>query len=102
MSTPGSRRLSWSPRHRGWLPLVRLHRFAFKYPTLEGSFETHARLAGSSTTPTISLNRGPAMWMYYEDPDKNTIELYYDSGYTEEDIPVELLKELHDESPSAN
>jgi len=50
--------------------------------------------------------------MYYEDPDKNTIELYYDSGYTEEDMvafyaggdryvtsptrfdPAELLKEL--------
>jgi len=27
------------------------------------------------------------MSVYYEDPDKNTIELYYDSGYTEDDIP---------------
>jgi len=53
------------------------------------------------------------MSMYYEDPDKNTIELYYDSGYTEEDMvafyaggdryilsptpfdPAELQKQLH-------
>jgi len=93
--------------------VARLNHFAFEYPTLAGLFETHARLAESSTTPTICLNHGPTMSMYYEDPDKNTIELYYDSGYTEDDMvafyaggdryimsptpfdPTELRKQLH-------
>ena len=92
--------------------VARLNHFAFEYPTLEELLETHVRLAASSATPTICLNHGPTMSMYYEDPDKNTIELYFDSGYTEDDMvafyaggdryvtsptpfdPAELLKDL--------
>jgi catechol-2,3-dioxygenase len=66
--------------------VARLNHFAFEYPTLKELFETHERLAGSSTTPTICLNHGPTMSMYYEDPDKNTIELYFDTGFTEDDL----------------
>ena len=93
--------------------VARLNHFAFEYPTREGLCETHSRLAGSSTTPSICLNHGPTISMYYEDPDKNTVELYFDSGYTEEDMvafyaggdryilsptpfdPVELQQKLH-------
>jgi catechol-2,3-dioxygenase len=99
--------------------VARLNHFAFEYPTLAGLFETHVRLAGSSITPEICLNHGPTMSMYYEDPDKNTIELYYDCGYTEDDMvafyaggdryvtsptpfdPTELLKELQNGMPAA-
>ena len=58
------------------------------------------------------MNHGPTMSMYYEDPGRNTVELYYDTRYTEEQItefyaggdryvlsaipfdPAELLKRL--------
>jgi len=66
--------------------VARLNHTAFEYPTLGVLLETHARLASSSTTPTICLNHGPTMSMYYQDPDQNTVELYFDSGYTEEDM----------------
>jgi len=99
--------------------VARLNHFAFEYPTLKELFDTHARLADSSTTPTICLNHGPTMSMYYEDPDRNTIELYYDCGYTEDDMvafyaggdryvmgptpfdPVALMKELRNGKPVA-
>jgi catechol-2,3-dioxygenase len=92
--------------------VARLNHFAFEYPTLKELFETHERLVGSSITPAICLNHGPTMSIYYEDPDRNNIELYYDSGYTEDDMlafyaggdryilgatpfdPADLLKEL--------
>jgi catechol-2,3-dioxygenase len=66
--------------------LSRMNHFAFEYPTLAELFEAHARIAGSSIFPTISLNHGPTMSMYYEDPDKNVVELFYDTQYTEEQI----------------
>ena len=44
----------------------------------------HARLADSAINPRIALNHGPTMSIYYQDPDQNTVELFYDNGYTEE------------------
>ena len=91
---------------------ARVNHFAFEYPTLRELLETHARLAESLINPKVSMNHGPTMSMYYEDPGKNTVELYYDTQYTEEEItefyaggdryvlsaipfdPAELLKEL--------
>ena len=64
----------------------RLNHFAFEYPTLAELFETYGRLAGTSILPTVSLNHGPTMSMYYEDPDHNVVELFYDTQYTEEQI----------------
>jgi catechol-2,3-dioxygenase len=99
--------------------VARLNHFAFEHSTLEELLETHARLAGSSTNPAVSLNHGLTMSIYYEDPDKNVIELYYDTGYTEEGIvafyaagdryilsptpfdPAALLKELQNGKPEA-
>jgi catechol-2,3-dioxygenase len=92
--------------------LSRLNHFAFEYPALVELFETHERLALSSILPTVSMNHGPTMSMYYQDPDKNVVELFYDTQYTEEQIaefyaggdryvlsaipfdPAEKLKEL--------
>jgi catechol-2,3-dioxygenase len=74
MAQPGSRGPS----------LARLNHFAFEYPTLAILFEAHARLADTGVNPVISLNHGPTMSVYYQDPDKNTVELFYDTGYTEE------------------
>jgi catechol-2,3-dioxygenase len=67
-------------------PVARLNHFAFEYPTLEALCGAYVRLAALSTTPTICLNHGATMSMYYDDPDKNSVELYLDSGYTEEEL----------------
>ena len=93
-------------------PVARLNHFAFEYGTLDELLETHARLIGSSKAPSICLNHGPTMSIYYQDPDKNTVELYFDTGFTEDDVlafyaggdryvlspipfdPAELLEEL--------
>jgi hypothetical protein len=60
--------------------------------------ETRQRIAKSSITPSICLNHGPTMSMYYEDPDHNAVELFYDNKFSEEQIlafdPAELLQEL--------
>ena len=66
--------------------LSRLNHFAFEYPTLAELFETHERLAGSSILPAVSLNHGPTMSIYYQDPDRNVVELFYDNQYTDEQI----------------
>jgi catechol-2,3-dioxygenase len=91
---------------------ARVNHFAFEYPTLEALLETHERLAAATIIPTICFNHGPTMSMYYEDPSKNNVELYYDCEYTEQQIaefyaggdryvlgaipfdPAQLLKEL--------
>jgi catechol-2,3-dioxygenase len=64
----------------------RLNHFAFEYPTLAGMLETHQRIAKSSITPSMCLNHGPTMSMYYEDPDHNAVELFYDNKFSEEEI----------------
>jgi catechol-2,3-dioxygenase len=64
----------------------RLNHFSFEYPTLEDLLETHARLAKEGINPAECLNHGPTVSMYFPDPDKNTIELFYDAKYTEDQI----------------
>ena len=63
--------------------LARLNHFAFEYPTLAELFETYERLAGSSILPAVSMNHGPTMSVYYQDPDRNVVELFYDTGYSQ-------------------
>ena len=62
--------------------LSRLNHVAFEYPTLAELFETYERLAGSSILPTVSMNHGPTMSVYYQDPDRNVVELFYDTQYS--------------------
>jgi catechol-2,3-dioxygenase len=64
----------------------RLNHFAFEYPTLAELLQAYGRLAGSSILPTVSLNHGPTMSVYYQDPDRNVVELFYDTRYTDEQI----------------
>ena len=66
--------------------LSRLNHLAFEYPTLAELFETYERLAGSSILPTVSMNHGPTMSVYYQDPDRNVVELFYDTRYTEDQL----------------
>ena len=92
----------------------RLNHFSFEYPTLQDLLETHARLAREDINPAECLNHGPTVSIYFPDPDNNTVELFYDTSYTEEQIvewygggasyalgfvsfdPAAMLKELQD------
>jgi catechol-2,3-dioxygenase len=92
----------------------RVNHFAFEYPSLRELLEKYERLTESAIVPTICFNHGPTMSMYYADPNKNTVELYYDTEYSEEQIaafyaggdqyvlgaipfdPAATLKELRD------
>jgi catechol-2,3-dioxygenase len=98
---------------------ARINHLAFEYPTLEEVLDTHERIAQSAIVPKVCLNHGPTLSLYYEDPSKNTVELYYDTKYTEEQIaehyaggdryvlgatpfdPAQLLKELRSGTPVA-
>ena len=66
--------------------LSRLNHFAFEYPTLAELLDAYRRLAASSVLPAASLNHGPTMSIYYQDPDRNIVELFYDNQYTDEQI----------------
>jgi catechol-2,3-dioxygenase len=68
------------------VPQSRLHHFSFEYPTLAALLDSHTRLADSTLLPTMCLNHGPTISMYYTDPDGNVVELFFDTAYTEEQI----------------
>jgi len=74
------------PGVEGAVPQSRLHHFSFEYPTLGELLDAHVRIAGSSILPTMCLNHGPTISMYYMDPDKNVVELFFDTAYSEEQI----------------
>ena len=50
---------------------ARVNHFAFEYPTLEDLLETYVRIAEAAIVPTMCLNHGATMSMYYQDPSKN-------------------------------
>ena len=66
--------------------LARLNHFAFEYPTLAELFDTYERLAGSAILPAVSMNHGPTISVYYQDPDRNVVELFYDTQYSQEQL----------------
>jgi len=66
--------------------VARVNHFAFEHPTLDELLEAYDRLVDSSIIPSGSFNYGPTVSIYYEDPDKNIVELFYDKGLTEEQL----------------
>jgi catechol-2,3-dioxygenase len=64
----------------------RLNHFSWEYPTLGDLLETHVRLAKADINPGECVNHGPTVSIYYNDPDKNVVELFYDTQYNEEQI----------------
>jgi catechol-2,3-dioxygenase len=56
-----------------------LHHVAFTYSALEELIGTYKRLKAVGIEPTVTINHGPTMSMYYSDPDGNNIELQVDN-----------------------
>jgi catechol 2,3-dioxygenase len=60
-------------RHKG------LHHVAFEYPTLDDLLTTYARLKLLAISPVSAADHGSMTSFYYEDPDRNSIELMVDN-----------------------
>jgi catechol 2,3-dioxygenase len=60
-------------RHKG------MHHIAFEYPTLDDLLATYARLKLLAIEPVCAADHGATTSFYYEDPDRNSIELLVDN-----------------------
>jgi catechol-2,3-dioxygenase len=60
-------------RHKG------LHHVAFEYPALDDLLATYARLRLLGIEPVRAADDGATTSFYYEDPDRNCIELLVDN-----------------------
>lgn len=58
--------------------LVGLHHTAFEYETFDEWLDNYVRLRDFGITPTICLDHGMTMSMYYADPDGNGVEIQVD------------------------
>lgn len=56
-----------------------LEHVAFTYATLAELVHTYVRLREHGIVPAFSVNHGPTVSLYYEDPDANKVELQIDS-----------------------
>jgi catechol-2,3-dioxygenase len=73
MALPGLSDDVQKSRHRG------LHHIAFEFPTLDDLLVTFRRLKHLGIEPVHSADHGPTTSLYYEDPDRNSIELFVDN-----------------------
>src|ERR1700747_3889573 len=76
-----------------------LHHVAFTYSTLSDLIGTYKRLKALGTEPTVTINHGPTMSMYYADPDGNNIELQVDNFETPEEAQEFLESDAFTETP---
>ena len=56
-----------------------LEHVAFTYDSLEGLLNTYVRLRDKDIKPIITVNHGPTTSFYYNDPDRNRVELQIDN-----------------------
>jgi catechol-2,3-dioxygenase len=75
-----------------------VHHYAFTYATLGDLLTTHKRLEAAGVMPIVTINHGPTVSFYYEDPDRNQVELQVDAYETIE----ESAKFFHTEQFAIN
>jgi catechol 2,3-dioxygenase len=56
-----------------------LHHLAYEYGELDDLLDTYTRLKGLEILPVWVTDHGPTISFYYEDPDRNLIELQVDN-----------------------
>jgi catechol-2,3-dioxygenase len=76
-----------------------LHHVAFTYSTLGDLIGTYQRLTALGIQPTVTINHGPTMSMYYADPDGNNVELQIDSFETPEEAEQFFESDAFAENP---
>jgi catechol 2,3-dioxygenase len=57
----------------------RLQRVAFEYPTVDDLLADYTRLKGLGIEPVLTADHGASTAFYYEDPDRNSVELLADN-----------------------
>jgi catechol 2,3-dioxygenase len=57
----------------------RLQRVPFELPTIDDLLATYARLKGLGIEPVLTADHGASTAFYYDDPDRNSVELTVDN-----------------------
>jgi catechol 2,3-dioxygenase len=73
ISVPGLTEDHERSRHR------RLQHVAFEFPSVDDLLAAYARLKGQGIEPVVTTDTGATTAFYYEDPDRNTVELLADN-----------------------
>jgi catechol 2,3-dioxygenase len=58
---------------------VKLQHVAFEYATLDDLLTSYQRIKGLGITPVLTMDHGPTIAFYYQDPDRNSVELFADT-----------------------
>lgn len=61
-----------------------LHHFTFTFASLDELLSQYTNLKAHSIVPTMCLNHGPTLSMYYNDPMNNAVELQIDTMHMDE------------------
>ncbi|SUA92782.1 FAD-dependent monooxygenase [Pandoraea pulmonicola] len=78
---------------------VGLEHVAFTFGTLADLLETYARLKPKGVVPILTINHGPTVSLYYEDPDRNRVELQVDNQETIEEFLAFVKSGAMDANP---
>lgn len=84
---------------KGQVPQVGVHHVAFTFASMGDLLSNYKRLKKEGIVPIWSINHGPTTSMYYEDPDKNHIELQIDNYATEEELQAHMDKGTFADNP---
>jgi catechol 2,3-dioxygenase len=79
-------------------PASHLRRLSFAFPNMDDMLNMYARLNSLGIVPVHAANHGAYTSFYYEDPDKNVLELTVDNFKT----PEECVKHLGSPEFAAN
>jgi catechol-2,3-dioxygenase len=58
---------------------VKLQHVAFEYPTLDNLLTSYVRIKSLGIEPVLTMDHGPTIAFYYQDPDRNSVELFADT-----------------------
>jgi catechol-2,3-dioxygenase len=58
---------------------VKLQHVAFEYATIDELLTSYVRIKGLGIDPILTMDHGPTLAFYYQDPDRNSVELFVDT-----------------------
>jgi len=76
-----------------------VHHFAFTYANLGDLLSNYMRLKATGIEPVWSINHGPTTSLYYEDPDRNQVELQIDNYDSVEEAGEFLFTSAFETNP---
>ena len=84
---------------KGDVPRTGMHHVAFTFASMGDLLSTYKRLKGKGILPIWCINHGPTTSMYYEDPDKNHVELQIDNFETDEELQAFMTSGAFADNP---